>query len=112
MPYILENMVVDDISEVARIERLCFSMPWPVSTYRRELKTPETNRYIVIRYVPPEDSARLGLKPPTVENLTALTHPEMQSTKVHDAGADSADGAGRSLLSCFLPELGPTENGR
>jgi ribosomal-protein-alanine N-acetyltransferase len=75
MPYILENMVPDDIPEVAKIERLCFTMPWPTSAYRRELKTPETNRYIVERYIPPAEASRIGMPEPTEQNLTALFHP-------------------------------------
>ena len=27
-----------------------FTTPWPTSAYRRELKNPESNRYIVARY--------------------------------------------------------------
>jgi len=75
MPYILENMVPDDIPEVARIERLCFTMPWPTSAYRRELKTPETNRYIVERFIPPDEAARIALPVPNEQDLTSLYHP-------------------------------------
>jgi hypothetical protein len=77
MPYILENMTQEDISQVAKIERLCFSLPWPTSAYRRELKTPDTNRYIIERFIPSQDIASLGLAPPTDANLTSLYHPEL-----------------------------------
>src|SRR5438876_433952 len=79
MPYILENMVPDDIPQVAKIERLCFTLPWPTSAYRRELKTPETNRYIVERFIPAEDVTKIGLPEPTEANLTSRNHPEIGS---------------------------------
>lgn len=110
MPYILENMVSEDIGDVARIERLCFSMPWPISAYKRELKTPETNRYIVVRYIPPESAQHLGLGRPTVRNLTGLVHPELG---VVPATSHSADGDSRgSLLSNLLPWLRNSDNGK
>ncbi|HEX8221177.1 MAG TPA: ribosomal protein S18-alanine N-acetyltransferase [Chloroflexia bacterium] len=78
MPYILEYMTYDDIPQVAAIERVCFSMPWPVSAYKRELKTPETNRYIVVRYLTPEQAREVHLPEPAPTNLTQLTHTELQ----------------------------------
>jgi [ribosomal protein S18]-alanine N-acetyltransferase len=106
MPYILERMAQEDIREVAAIERVCFSMPWPTSAYRRELKTPDTNRYIVARFVPPEVAAQLGLYPPTVGSLTELTHPELYP---HSNGASQhiapAENGHRSLLHTLLPWL-------
>ena len=38
-----------DVPEVSRIERRCFSNPWPISAYRRELRNPRQNTYIVLR---------------------------------------------------------------
>ena len=62
MPYILQYMTSEDVPQVARIERLCFSMPWPTSAYRRELKTPETNRYIVRYHLHGDHSQRFSLR--------------------------------------------------
>lgn len=59
MPYIIEPMDYDDIDAVAGIERQCFSLPWPTSAYRRELRTPNTNRYVVARWVDDAAKARL-----------------------------------------------------
>lgn len=42
-------MTQDDVSEVSRLERRCFSNPWPLSAYRRELRLPEQNAYLVLR---------------------------------------------------------------
>jgi [ribosomal protein S18]-alanine N-acetyltransferase len=117
MPYFLEPMRVEDIPEVATIERLCFSMPWPTSAYRRELKTPETNRYVVARFVPPEVAASLGMQEPTVDNLTRLSHPEQPSAAANGTGggkvkSDAGRGGGRSLLATLLPWLRKAENGQ
>jgi len=42
-------MTLNDIPEVGAVERRCFSNPWPASAYRRELKLPSQNFYIVLR---------------------------------------------------------------
>jgi ribosomal-protein-alanine N-acetyltransferase len=42
-------MTQEDVEEVGQVERLCFTNPWPLSAYRRELKNPEQNYYIVLR---------------------------------------------------------------
>src|SRR3954469_3202636 len=103
MPYILEHMSVDDISEVARIERLCFSMPWPTSAYRRELKTPDTNRYIVARFVPPADASAIGLPLPSEQNLTNLRHsPSPRNGNGHSENPPPGLG-NRSWLVNLLP---------
>lgn len=103
MPYILENMAWEDIPQVAAVERLCFSMPWPTSAYRRELKTPETNRYIVVRYVPPTEAGRIGLPTPTMENLTRREHPQLalKELKVEDVQAPQP----RSFWASLFPWL-------
>jgi [ribosomal protein S18]-alanine N-acetyltransferase len=51
MPYLIEPMTQADVDEVSAVERECFATPWPTSAYRRELRTPESNRYIVARYI-------------------------------------------------------------
>src|SRR5688500_2820652 len=45
-------MVVDDVPEISRVERRCFSNPWPAAAYRRELRPPEQNAYVVLRHYP------------------------------------------------------------
>jgi ribosomal-protein-alanine N-acetyltransferase len=45
----LDLMTLEDVPEVARVERRCFTNPWPQSAYRRELRYPEQNYYIVLR---------------------------------------------------------------
>lgn len=47
--YILEPMTQEDVEEVSSVERLCFTNPWPISAYRRELKNTSQNYYIVVR---------------------------------------------------------------
>lgn len=69
--YILDLMRLDDIPEVSRVEYRCFTNPWPESAYRRELRNPEGNYYIVLRHrpaAPPSDQpgdqrSRLSLLP-------------------------------------------------
>jgi len=46
--FYIAPMQIDDIAEVSRVERLCFSNPWPQSAYRRELRNPGNNAYIVL----------------------------------------------------------------
>jgi ribosomal-protein-alanine N-acetyltransferase len=56
--YYLEPMRQDDVPEVSRVERECFSNPWPQSAYRRELRNPANNYYIVLRYRSDRPAAR------------------------------------------------------
>jgi ribosomal-protein-alanine N-acetyltransferase len=53
--YILEPMTQEDVEEVSGVERLCFTNPWPISAYRRELRNPNQNYYIVLRDDPQAD---------------------------------------------------------
>ena len=45
-------MLQEDVAEVSRVERRCFSNPWPSSAYRRELRNPDQNYYVVLRAFP------------------------------------------------------------
>ena len=47
--YVIGLMGEEDIGAVSRLERRCFSNPWPQSAYRRELRNREQNYYIVLR---------------------------------------------------------------
>ncbi len=47
--YVIETMTETDITEVSRLERRCFTNPWPQSAYRRELRKPHQNCYLVLR---------------------------------------------------------------
>lgn len=49
MTFYIQEMRPEDVPEVSRVERLCFSNPWPQSAYRRELRNPRNNHYIVLR---------------------------------------------------------------
>lgn len=71
MSYYIAPMQIDDIAEVSKVERQCFSNPWPQSAYRRELRNAANNAYIVLWHHPDqgEEGARneprgpLGLLP-------------------------------------------------
>jgi ribosomal-protein-alanine N-acetyltransferase len=56
--YYVEPMQVEDVPEVSRVERECFSNPWPQSAYRRELRNPANNYYIVLRHRAPRRDER------------------------------------------------------
>jgi ribosomal-protein-alanine N-acetyltransferase len=102
----------EDIPEISRIERLCFSMPWPASAYRRELRTPETNRYLVVRYVTPQEAVSAGLPEPSVSNVTALHHPEISPNGAAPPEQHPQSTPPRSGWSSLLPWLKPrSENG-
>ncbi len=49
LPFVIEPMRLEDINEVSRVERRCFSNPWPAAAYRRELRNLDHNYYIVLR---------------------------------------------------------------
>jgi [ribosomal protein S18]-alanine N-acetyltransferase len=53
-------MTQEDVGEVSRVERRCFSNPWPSSAYRRELRSPEQNYYLVLRAFPSDDNDSAG----------------------------------------------------
>ena len=53
--YRLAPMRPDDVPEIGQVERRCFTNPWPLSAYRRELQHPEQNHYVVLRSAPVED---------------------------------------------------------
>ena len=77
-------MRVDDVPEVSRVEHRCFTNPWPESAYRRELRNPEGNYYIVLRHLQaeglrqatePEPRGRLSLLPLIRKSERPSTHP-------------------------------------
>ena len=68
MSYYLAPMRLEDIPEVSRVERQCFSNPWPQSAYRRELRNLSNNYYVVLWYRP--DNAN---EPPRQEQRGGLS---------------------------------------
>ncbi|HLT18604.1 MAG TPA: ribosomal protein S18-alanine N-acetyltransferase [Thermomicrobiales bacterium] len=71
--YYLEPMRQEDVPEVSRVDHLCFTNPWPQSAYRRELRKPQSNYYVVLRKTDgpeppngapvPEERGRFGFIP-------------------------------------------------
>lgn len=47
--FAIEPMRMEDVPEVGKVERRCFSNPWPAAAYRRELRNLAQNYYIVLR---------------------------------------------------------------
>ncbi len=72
MPYLIEPMQQADVPEVSDVEKQCFASPWPASAYRRELRNPQANRYVVARWVHPAARRRTpGLWPAANSPLRA-----------------------------------------
>ncbi|NLT41082.1 MAG: ribosomal protein S18-alanine N-acetyltransferase [Anaerolineae bacterium] len=46
-------MALDDVDQVVAVEKLCFPLPWPAQTYRRDLSYNGPARYLVVEQVPP-----------------------------------------------------------
>ncbi len=57
MPYVIDPMTLDDLTEVHHVEMQSVPTPWPLSAYRRELTNPQNNHYVVCRWRSPEDLA-------------------------------------------------------
>jgi len=75
--YRLTPMRSADVPEIGQVERRCFTNPWPLSAYRRELQHPEQNHYLVLRAEPPDDpprepSAANGSGPRAIARRTLL----------------------------------------
>jgi ribosomal-protein-alanine N-acetyltransferase len=73
----IDLMAIEDIPEVGKVERRCFSNPWPLSAYRRELRFPEQNYYIVLRAIdePEQNGFGLNRNELTRRAITRLVHP-------------------------------------
>lgn len=72
MYYFVEAMHEGDIARVQEIERQSFTAPWSANTYRRELNTPETSRYLVARSsptLPPEEPPAPPARRPLLASL-------------------------------------------
>lgn len=50
--YVIDEMTLEDVDEVSKVEERCFATPWPVSAYRRELRHRRQNYYVVLRDEP------------------------------------------------------------
>jgi [ribosomal protein S18]-alanine N-acetyltransferase len=59
-------MRIEDVEEVIEVEKACFSLPWPLHAYRREVEENRMSRYVVARMEPdPSDTSlyRLDKEP-------------------------------------------------
>ncbi len=69
MPFVIEPMQPADVPKVVEIERECFSLPWPINAYKRELSDNKMARYIVVRYRSPGEPV-VALDPHTDPRMT------------------------------------------
>ncbi len=49
MYYFIDSMIEADIGQVQQVEQQSFSTSWSSTTFRRELRSPDTCRYVVAR---------------------------------------------------------------
>lgn len=99
LPYFVQPMQLEDVPEVTAIERQSFTTPWPVYAYRRELKDNRTSRYIVVRWLEPEDGrAETG---PTGQ--AAATTDKALVTAPEPESQTAGPSAVRRAISWFLP---------
>ena len=84
----------DDVPDVSRVERECFSNPWPQSAYRRELRNPANNHYVVLRHRPTDRLPRGGRgdEPRSVARLAAV-RPQAGPGHGHSSTRSSASPA-------------------
>ena len=70
--YVVQPMQLEDVEEVARIERECFTTPWPVNAYRRELRENRLSRYVVVRWIDPAGAPSRREPPPAEDPLAGM----------------------------------------
>ncbi|MCC6704356.1 MAG: ribosomal protein S18-alanine N-acetyltransferase [Thermomicrobiales bacterium] len=88
----LDFMTLDDVAEVGRVERRCFANPWPQSAYRRELRYPEQNCYLVLRDL--TGDGRRAEHSSTATGWRGLTRIVSSLTRKHDDPPDRPGVAG------------------
>ncbi len=89
MTYIVQPMHIDDVDEVSRVEKECFTTPWPANAYRRELRENRLSRYGVVRWMNGESSA------------SSSGHRSVESNVSHDAPMSGVKRAVSQLLRPF-----------
>jgi len=52
LPYRLEPMAEEDVSTVAEIEKIVFTLPWSATAFMYEIRSNPSAEYMVLRYVP------------------------------------------------------------
>jgi [ribosomal protein S18]-alanine N-acetyltransferase len=56
VPYVIQPMQLEDVDDVSRVERQCFTTPWPASAYRREISENRLGSYVVLRWIDDESN--------------------------------------------------------
>ncbi len=84
-----------DIPAVSKLEKRCFSNPWPQSAYRRELRNAERNYYVVLRESGPESGMardRAYTRSEFIERQSRLTT-LARALRTNRAGGQNGDGS-------------------
>jgi [ribosomal protein S18]-alanine N-acetyltransferase len=93
--YTIELMSEIDIPAVSKLEKRCFSNPWPQSAYRRELRNAERNYYVVLRESGPESrlaEARAYTRSEFIERQSRLTS-LARALRTTRSGGQNGDGS-------------------
>jgi ribosomal-protein-alanine N-acetyltransferase len=63
--FYIDRMVEDDLEQVHAIDKVSFPVAWSLSTYQKELRATQSNRYVVARVsdvLPGEASSHTGVR--------------------------------------------------
>lgn len=99
--YVIEPMDENDVAAVSRLERRCFSNPWPQSAYRRELRNPAQNYYIVLRRqtsVPGTPGNGSGMAPRTGDGPPAKFSRMALFSRVRQGVVNTAQGRSSRIV--------------
>lgn len=81
--YRVRPMLLEDVDQVSAIEALCFPLPWPAESYRRDIRYGGPSRYIVAEWMANEPRiagfAGCWLIEDEVHISTLAVHPDHRS---------------------------------
>jgi len=52
LPFVIQDMELEDVPGVSALERRIFTLPWPAKAFEQELLYHRDARFLVLRYVP------------------------------------------------------------
>ncbi|MBI4321967.1 MAG: ribosomal protein S18-alanine N-acetyltransferase [Chloroflexi bacterium] len=88
-------MELEDIPEVAEIERQSFAAPWPMHAYRRELQDNRLSRYVVAYWISPGEGEREPQRVGARATREAAAQSPVQRSLVRRALSQLFQGLGR-----------------
>ncbi|MCL5257350.1 MAG: ribosomal protein S18-alanine N-acetyltransferase [Chloroflexi bacterium] len=94
MPFIIEPMTLEDVDTVSAVEKECFSITWPASAYRRELRNPGSSRYIVVRHITDNGASPTQMEKEHRRSFFSSLFPFRQGENGHQEGPEIVGFAG------------------